>query len=92
MIDDPTVRSEVVDLLALVLVHEKQLDLALDMLEAAVDANLYFNWQIRIDSNYAFAGMHSDPRYVAVLEKVREKIRAERSIVADPQQVSARSD
>jgi len=62
---------------------------ALDMLEAAVEANLYFNWQIRIARNYAFAGMQSDPRYVAVLEKVKTKIRGERSNVTDPSQLAA---
>ena len=65
---------------------------ALDMLEAAVNANLYFNWQIRIAGNYAFAGMHSDPRYVAILQKVRDKIRVERLNVPDPQKVFAQSD
>jgi hypothetical protein len=61
---------------------------ALDMLEAAVEANLYFNWQIRIARNYAFADMQSDPRYVAVLEKVKTKIRGERSNVTDPSQLA----
>ena len=61
---------------------------ALDMLEAAVEANLYFNWQIRIARNYAFSDMQSDPRYVAVLEKVKTKIRGERSNVTDPSQLA----
>jgi len=61
---------------------------ALDMLEAAVDANLYFNWQIRVERNYAFSGMQSDPRYVAVLDRIKEKIRVERLNVTDSRQAS----
>jgi TolB-like protein/Flp pilus assembly protein TadD len=62
---------------------------ALERLELAVDANLYFNWQIRIGDNYAFAGMQSEPRFIAVLDKVKAKIRGERLNVADPSQLAA---
>lgn len=62
---------------------------ALAMLEAAVDANLYFNWQIRIGENYAFAGVRTEPRFVAVLDQVKAKIRVERLSVADPGQLAA---
>lgn len=61
---------------------------ALDMLEAAVDANLYFNWQIRVERNNAFSGIQSDPRYIAVLDRIKEKIRIERLSVIDARQVS----
>ena len=61
---------------------------AFDMLEAAVDANLYFNWQIRIERNYAFSGLQSHPRYVAVLKRVKQKIQSERHSVPDPQHLA----
>ena len=51
---------------------------ALDMLEAAVDANLYFNWQLRVERNSAFSDLRSDPRYVSLRDRIREKIRTER--------------
>ena len=59
---------------------------ALDMLEAAVDANLYFNWQIRVERNHAFSEFRSDPRYVALLDRIKEKIRVERLNVTDSRQ------
>lgn len=61
---------------------------AFDMLEAAVDANLYFNWQIRIENNYAFAGLRRDPRFVALIDRVQQKIHAERQNVPDPQRLA----
>jgi TolB-like protein/DNA-binding winged helix-turn-helix (wHTH) protein/lipopolysaccharide biosynthesis regulator YciM len=64
---------------------------ALDMLEAAVDANLFFNWQIRVERNNAFSGIKSDPRYVAVLDRIKEKIRIERLSITDSRQASVQS-
>ena len=61
---------------------------ALDMLEAAIDANLYFNWQMRVERNYAFSGIRSDPRFIALLDRVREKIRVERLSVTDSLQAA----
>jgi len=61
---------------------------ALDLLETAVDANLYFDWQIRIEKNYAFAELRSDPRFVALLAKVQQKIRFERQNIPDLQQLA----
>lgn len=61
---------------------------AFSMLEAAVDANLYFNWQIRIQKNYAFAGLRADPRFIALIDRVQQKIHAERQSVPDPQQLA----
>jgi TolB-like protein/DNA-binding winged helix-turn-helix (wHTH) protein/lipopolysaccharide biosynthesis regulator YciM len=61
---------------------------ALDMLEAAVDANLYFNWQIRVERNYSFSGIQSEPRYIALLDRIKEKIRVERLNVTDSRQAS----
>jgi TolB-like protein/DNA-binding winged helix-turn-helix (wHTH) protein/lipopolysaccharide biosynthesis regulator YciM len=65
---------------------------ALDMLEAAVDANFYFNWQIRLEKNTAFAGIQSDPRYIAVLDRIKEKIRVERLSIIDSRQASLQFD
>jgi TolB-like protein/DNA-binding winged helix-turn-helix (wHTH) protein/Tfp pilus assembly protein PilF len=61
-------------------------DGALNMLEAAVDANLFFNWQIRVERNAAFSDLQSDPRYIALLDRIREKIRDERLAVTELQQ------
>jgi len=57
---------------------------ALDMLEAAVDANLYFNWQIRLVKNYAFRALRSEPRFVNLLQRIRSKIDNERTLVSQP--------
>ena len=62
---------------------------ALDMLEAAVDANLYFNWQIRVEKNAAFAELQSDARFTALLDRIRDKINVERLAVTGPQQVTS---
>ena len=53
-----------------------------------VDANLYFNLQIRIENNYAFEGLRSDPRFVALIDRVQQEIHAERQNVPDPQQLA----
>jgi TolB-like protein/DNA-binding winged helix-turn-helix (wHTH) protein/Flp pilus assembly protein TadD len=61
---------------------------ALDMLEAAVDANLYFNWQVRIERNPAFSEMRREPRYVAVIERIKAKIEEARLSLSAGQQAS----
>jgi len=63
---------------------EGDADGALEMLEAAVDANLYFNWQIRLTRNYAFRALRADPRFVSLLERVRLKVEAEKAMVTQP--------
>jgi len=59
-------------------------DGALDMLEQAVNANLYFNWQIRLAKNYAFRTLRAEPRFVDLLQRIRTKIDAERAMVSQP--------
>jgi len=71
-----------------VLAIEGNVPAALDMLEAAVDANLYFNWQIRIGTNSAFSDLQSEQRFVDLLEQVRQKINAEREIIPDTPQLA----
>lgn len=63
---------------------EGDMDGALDMLEEAVDANLYFNWQIRLMKNYAFRALRGEPRFVDLLQRIRSKIDAERAMVSQP--------
>ena len=48
--------------------------------------NLFFNWQIRVERNAAFSDLQSDPRYIALLDRIREKIRDERLAVTELQQ------
>jgi len=67
---------------------EGKVSMALDMLEAAVDANLYFNWQIRIGTNIAFTELRSEQRFIDLLDKVKRKINAERQIAPDTRQLA----
>lgn len=60
-------------------------DGAFEMLEAAVDTHLLFNWQIQLLHNAPLADLHADPRFAALVDRVRANIASER------EQVIARS-
>lgn len=66
---------------ARVLVMQGDDDAALDMLEKAVQHNLVFAWQIQVVGDYAFRHLESNPRFIAIVEQIQDRVERQRNIV-----------
>ena len=71
---------------------EGDLDGAFEMLDAALDRGYVFLWQIRYANNAAFADLRADARWTGVMERINNKIAAERQLVSDSVTASLRGD
>ncbi len=74
--DDYLVEAEALTL-------EGDTDAALATLEKALAGNLYFNWQIEIQNNHAFTDLREEPRFLALVESIKQKIHREREFVLE---------
>ena len=85
-------RSEDYLLEARVLAMQGNNDAALDMLEKAVQHNLIFGWQIQVAGDYAFRHLESNPRFVSLVDLIKNEVERQRDIVlARPVSAVARS-
>jgi TolB-like protein/DNA-binding winged helix-turn-helix (wHTH) protein/Tfp pilus assembly protein PilF len=66
---------------ARVLAMQGNYELALNMLEEAVQHNLIFGWQIQVAGDYAFRRLQSNPRFVSIVERLEAKVERQRAIV-----------
>ena len=66
---------------ARVLAMQGDNDAALDMLAEAVQHNLIFGWQIQVAGDYAFRHLQSNPRFVSVVDLLKDKVEQQRAIV-----------
>jgi TolB-like protein/DNA-binding winged helix-turn-helix (wHTH) protein/Flp pilus assembly protein TadD len=71
---------------------EAQVLAMLDMLEKAVQHNLIFGWQIQVAGDYAFRHLESNPRFVSLVDLIKNEVERQRDIVlARPVSAVARS-
>ena len=67
-------------------------DGAFEMLDAALDRGYVFLWQIRYANNAAFDDLRADARWAGVMERIGDKIAAERQLVSGGVTASLRGD
>ena len=74
-------RNEDYLLEARVLAMQGNDDAALDMLEQAVQHNLIFGWQFQVAGDYAFRHLASNPRFVSIVDLIKNDVERQREIV-----------
>ena len=77
---------------ARVLAMQGDYEVALNMLEEAVQHNLIFGWQIQVAGDYAFRRLQSNPRFVSIVDQLEAKVERQRAIaLGQPALTTARA-
>ena len=67
-------------------------EMALNVLEEAVQHNLIFGWQIQVAGDYVFRRLQSNPRFVSIVDRLEANVERQRAIVlGQPTLTSARA-